>query len=131
VTGGDRAGLVLVPVIMLEHLSPEQLRLYAIVDNQIAAQSEFDLDELRIELVELDSLDLNLELTGFSTSEIDNLLVVVNEEPPASADRPETVAVTRPGDLWQLGDHKLICGLLSRCSATRRRRWCFATRRTI
>jgi hypothetical protein len=111
VTGGDRAGLVLVPVIMLEHLSPEQLRLYAIADNQIAAQSEFDLDELRIELVELDSLDLNLELTGFSTSEIDSLLVVVNEEPPASADRPETVAVTRPSDLWQLGDYKLICEL--------------------
>lgn len=103
-------GMVEVPVIVLEHLSPEQLRLYAIADNRIAEQSEFDLGELKLELAELDRLDLNLDLTGFNTSEIDDMLVDPNDDPPVVGGRVEAVAITRPGDLWQLGDHRLICG---------------------
>lgn len=55
-------GMSLVPVIELSHLSPEQLRIYAIGDNRIAEQSELDPDELRIELKELEVLDLGLKL---------------------------------------------------------------------
>lgn len=102
-------GMVEVPVIVLEHLTPEQLRLYAIADNRIAEQSEFDLGELKLELGELDGLELNLDLSGFSTSEIDDMLVAPDDEPPAGGDRAKAVAITRPGDLWQLGEHKLIC----------------------
>ena len=108
--------LALVPVIRLSHLSPEQLRLYAIADNKLAEQSEFDLAELRLELEELESLDLelNLELTGFSTSEIDDLLSskieVEEEDDEDEVPELEAVAVTRAGDLWQMGDHRLICG---------------------
>lgn len=104
--------LPLVPIIQLNHLSPEQLRLYAIADNQIASQSEFDLDALNLELGELDGLDLNLELTGFSTSEIDGMLTVRIDEPQEADQNPEimSVAVTTPGDVWQLGNHRLVCG---------------------
>ena len=71
-------GVASVPVIELAHLSPEQLRLYAIADNRIAEQSEFDMDEVRLEFGELEnlSLDLNLELTGFTSSELDGILSV-------------------------------------------------------
>lgn len=109
-------GMSLVPVIQLGHMTPEQLRIYAIADNRIAEQSEFDLEELKVELAELDSLDLdfNLELTGFSTSEIDDLSI---QKSPKTEDETEdddtqiaAVAITRLGDQWLLGDHRIICG---------------------
>jgi DNA modification methylase len=104
-------GMTLVPVIALEHLTPEQLRLYAIADNRIAEQSEFDIDALTIEFEELDLLDLNLELTGFTTSQIDDMLVgAEGEAPGAGADEPQAMAITQPGDLWLLGNHRLFCG---------------------
>lgn len=108
-------GMSQVPVIEISHLSSEQLRIYAIGDNRIAEQSEFDLDELRIELKELEGLDLDLklELTGFATSGIDDLLgVTVTEaaDPVDDATEVQAVAITRLGDLYQLGDHRLICG---------------------
>lgn len=106
------------PVIEATHLSAEQLRLYAIADNRIAEQSEFDLDELKLEFGELDAVlaDLNLELTlelsGFGTSEIDDLLhgKAPNEEGEGSGPKTEAPAITRLGDLWVLGDHRLLCG---------------------
>ncbi len=104
-------GMALVPVIELDHLTPEQLRLYAIADNRIAEQSEFDIDALTIEFEELDLLNLNLELTGFTTSQLDDMLVGTEaEEPGGSADKPQVVAITQPGDLWLLGNHRLFCG---------------------
>jgi len=103
-------GMSEVPVIALEHLTPDQIRLYAIADNRIAEQSEFDIGELRVELEELDLLDLNLELTGFSTSIIDDYLVPPNDPPESTGPKPAAVAITRSGDIWNLGDHRLICG---------------------
>ncbi|WP_230206639.1 DNA methyltransferase [Novosphingobium sp. Gsoil 351] len=107
-------GMTVVPVIELEHLSPEQLRLYAIADNKIAEQSEFDLDVLRIELSELGELDLDLkiELSGFATSEIDDLLCAPQPEKDGLSGPPNEseVAITRLGDVWLLGTHRLICG---------------------
>ena len=73
-----------VPIIAVEHLSAEQLRLFAIADNQLATLSSWDDDALRVELTELSALSLdlsleplNLELTGFTTSQIDDLIVLV------------------------------------------------------
>lgn len=111
-------GISLVPVIEAAHLSAEQLRLYAIADNRIAEQSEFDPDQLKLELGELDTaladmnLELKLELSGFSTSEIDDLLhgKVPNEESEGSGPDVESSAITRLGDVWLLGDHRLLCG---------------------
>lgn len=105
-------GLSVVPTIALHHLSPEQIRLFAIAENRIGELSEFDLGELKIELGELDGLDFDLDLTGFSTSEVDNMLVAPTEGSgdEGGAEAPRTVATTRLGDVWQLGNHRLVCG---------------------
>lgn len=111
-------GLKLVPVIELSHLTDEQLRMFAILDNKLCEDGEWDLDELRAEFVELyplcDQFNYNIEDTGFSTAEIDNLWIaaVDREEAKPEDDIPEVppVAVTRAGDVWQMGDHRLICG---------------------
>jgi DNA modification methylase len=102
-------------VIPIEHLSKAELRAYALADNKIAANAGWDDDTLRIEFEELQALDLDfdLEITGFSTTEID---IIVDFRTPAekledtpSLDRKATPGVQR-GDLWLLGDHRLLCG---------------------
>lgn len=113
-------GLAHVPVTLVEHLTAEQLRLYAIADNQLGTLSSWDDEQLRVELTELAkiSLDmlidpLNLELTGFTTSEIDDLIVLA-EEPaevePDTAPAVQSVARTKQGDMWLMGPHRLVCG---------------------
>ena len=107
-------GLAEIPVICAAHLTPEQLRMYAIAANKTGLLGEWDEEELRIEFGELldISLDLSIDLTGFSTCEIDKLLTEpAKKEEGESADNPPTgPAVTQPGDLWLLGEHKLLCG---------------------
>lgn len=107
-------GMREVPVIILPHLSPELLRLYAIAENQIGLLGEWDEAELRLEFKELLDLnfDLNVELTGFSTCEIDKLLYAPSAEDQSGKDDsvPEGPAITRRGDLWLLGEHRLFCG---------------------
>lgn len=112
-----------VPVISITHLSQEQLRLYAIADNQIPTLETFDDEALRLEISELAdlnlnlNLDLNFEATGFATSQIDDLLA---RRTPANSDgegdeegeclEVPAEPVTRLGDLWLCGEHKLLCG---------------------
>lgn len=111
-------GLKLVPVIEVSHLTEEQLRMFTILDNKLCEDGEWDLNELRIEFAELEALcdqfDLNIEDTGFSTAEIDNqwLAATGEKQEQAEDDIPEVlcIAVTRPGDVWQMGSHRLICG---------------------
>ncbi|MBM6584407.1 hypothetical protein ILT44_29880 [Microvirga sp. BT689] len=106
-----------VPVIPIEHLSREQLRAYALADNKLALNAGWDPEILRLELAELSALDLDFdpEITGFGTAEIDVLLDGNIED--ATPDPADTVpiagqepTVSRPGDLWQLGPHRLLCG---------------------
>lgn len=106
------------PVIELSHLSPEQLRLYQIADNQIPTLSAWDEEALRLELGELArlelDLELNLELTGFTTSQIDDRLIAADADPGKDADDElpelEEQAVTRPDDIWECGKGRLLCG---------------------
>lgn len=105
--------LDLVPVIEVEHLSPEQLRIYALAENRLGDLSEFDIGELKQEFIELSEIDceLNLELSGFATSEFDDL--VWGKDPDfdgGDAPRLKSEAVTVPGDLYRLGNHFLYCG---------------------
>lgn len=105
-----------VPVLRIEHLTAEQKRLYAIADNKIALNSDWDPDLLKSDIAELASLDLHfdLEITGFETAEID--LLVDGPTARAKADPADVIpdpgssAVSRLGDLWLLGDHRLLCG---------------------
>lgn len=103
-----------VPVICAAHLSHEQMRLYAIAEQRIGELSEWDSEMLKLEFTELAaldlSLDLNLELSGFTTSEIDDFLVEGNK--PESDDPPRFthLPVCERGELWQLDEHRLYCG---------------------
>lgn len=107
-------GLPMVPVIRVDHMTEEQKRLYAIVENQTGALGEWNEDALRLEFGELLDLtidrEFSIELSGFAMSEIDDLLVKP-EDAGGSADAGNGhTPVTRTGDLWALGDHRLLCG---------------------
>lgn len=108
-------GLNEVPTIAANHLSKSQVQAYRLADNQLTMNSGYDEDLLKIELGALAELDLefDLEITGFETAEIDTLLDGEGQAKPDPADSVppvEAVAVTKPGDLWLLGEHRLICG---------------------
>lgn len=103
-----------VPVVRIEHMSEEQKRAYVIADNQLALNAGWDDALLAGELQALADLGFDVELTGFDTGDIDKLIeglgvdVDQNEEDiPEPNDGP---SVTQPGDIWQISDHRLICG---------------------
>ena len=105
-------GLTEVPVIELDGLSEAEKKALRLADNKIALNAGWDLEILKLELADLSlpEIDIDLGLTGFSPGEID---VVLSEStdpddeviPPV----PENVRV-RPGDIWQLGEHRVACG---------------------
>ena len=116
VAAARKLGVAEVPVIELAHLSEAERRAYVIADNRLAELAGWDREILAIEFQALSDmkLDFDLEVMGFETAEIDMLLDDddVGDHDPAD-DVPEPVpgpAITRPGDIWHLGRHRLICG---------------------
>jgi DNA modification methylase len=119
VHAAGRLGLRDIPVIRLEHLTPQQALAFSIADNRLSETSNWDerlLAEVFRDLASVE-LDFDLEATGFTMGEIDlrieDLSVSAagepdsaDELPPASVEPP----VSRPGDLWLLGRHRLLCG---------------------
>ncbi|MCB2019642.1 MAG: site-specific DNA-methyltransferase [Burkholderiaceae bacterium] len=116
-----KLGLDEVPVIELGHLTPAQKRAYVISDNRLALEAGWDEEMLALELAELSESGYDLALTGFDESEIDALLAdettggdgeQEQAGDDAADDVPETPAfpVSRAGDVWALGPHRLICG---------------------
>ena len=109
-----RLGLESVPTIVLHGLTPAQRRAYVLADNQIALNGGWDLDVLRAELTDLKLGGFDLDLTGFQPLELGDLGVPgYSPEPmddPEEAPDPPANPVTILGDLWVLGDHRLICG---------------------
>jgi DNA modification methylase len=106
-----------VPCLRQDQMSDEQKRAYVLADNKLAQNAGWDEELLAIELGALHELDLdfNLDITGFSIAEVDNLIDgTLIEEPgdPANDILPDANVPARckPGDLWQLGKHRLICG---------------------
>ena len=116
VAAARQLGMTEVPVIELAHLSEAERRAYVIADNRLAELAGWDRDILAIELQALSEmvLDFDLEITGYETAELDLLL----DGPAADQTDPDDdiagmkkgPAVTRPGDIWLLGKHRLICG---------------------
>ncbi|WP_244597817.1 ParB/Srx family N-terminal domain-containing protein [Roseitalea porphyridii] len=101
-----------VPTITLAGMSDRQKRALRLADNKIGLNASWDTEMLRIELGELSALDseIGVDLTGFSPGEIDVALTMAVDPddeaiPPVPAD-----PVTQPGDIWQLGEHRLGCG---------------------
>jgi DNA modification methylase len=104
-----------VPVIVLDHLSETQRRALVIADNRLAMNAGWDEEMLRVELESLQVDGFNLDIVGFSDEEIEALLQEPEEERAGNTDddaAPETpeTAVTVPGDVWVLGEHRLLCG---------------------
>jgi DNA modification methylase len=115
VLAARKLGMEEVPVIVLRHLSPAQRRALVIADNQLAiAGAGWDEEMLRIELAILHEGDYNLDLVGFADVELARLLEHQDASPgltdeDAVPDVPEE-PVSRVGDLFILGNHRLICG---------------------
>jgi DNA modification methylase len=105
-------GLTELPVITLSGLSETQKRALRIADNKIALNAGWNLEILQLELGELGSIDVDIDLTltGFSTGEIDVILTSpVDPDDEVIAPVPAT-PTTKPGDIWILGDHRVGCG---------------------
>jgi DNA modification methylase len=109
----QKLGLKQVPVHVATDLTPEQARAYRIADNQTATIATWDMELLPVELGTLKELDYDLSLLGFDEDELSRLLkaecmdgLVDPDDVPA----PPEQAVTQPGDLWLLGQHRLVCG---------------------
>ena len=110
-------GLTEVPAMRLSHLSADEKRAYILADNRLAEKAGWDRELLAIELQGLIEIDFDVDLTGFESPEIDVILedadaAKAEESSPEDAvphPRPEA-RVTRPGDVWNLGPHRIICG---------------------
>jgi DNA modification methylase len=110
-----KLGLTEVPVIRFEHLSEAQKRAYLIADNQLALQAGWSEELLAEELAWLRDESFDLDLVGFDASELERLLALADGD-AGSADaedeipEPPEEPVSKPGDLWILGNHHLLCG---------------------
>jgi DNA modification methylase len=110
-----KLGLSTVPVVVLDHLTPTQRRALVLADNRLAELATWDDALLRVELEALQAEGFDLDLTGFDANALAELLA--GEEPEhvgqtddeAVPDMPED-PVSRPGDVWRLGPHRLVCG---------------------
>ena len=111
-------GLAAVPTLRLSHLSAAEKRAYIIADNRLSEKAGWDGEILAAELQGLIDLEFDVELTGFAADEI---ALVVDRgksdkaETKSRAPRHEAkhsfgATVSRPGDVWLLGDHRLVCG---------------------
>lgn len=106
-----------VPTLALSKLDQADRRAYVLADNKLALNAGWDQEILAIELQALVDLEFDVELTGFSLAEIDLVIDEAKESQPDAQDAPEdrvpplaTTAVSRPGDVWELCRHRLICG---------------------
>ena len=111
-------GLATAPCLRIDHMSAAEKRAYVLADNKLALNAGWDEELLALELKELTTtdIDFDIEITGFSIAEIDGLidgLAPAEAGDPAEDILPELVSgepLCRPGDLWRLGPHRLICG---------------------
>ena len=119
VLAARRLGLEAVPVIVLAHLSDAQKKAFRIADNKLALNAGWNDELLRLEMEELQVLEFDLDLTGFGGEELEALLCAAGEDGDGAGGdsgdedavpEPPAEPVSRPGDLWGLGRHRLLCG---------------------
>jgi DNA modification methylase len=109
----QKLGLEKVPVHVAKDLTAAQIKAYRIADNQSANLATWDYELLPIELSALQGMNFDLELLGFSQDDLAKLLdpgVKNGLTDPDEIPEPPDEAITKPGDLWILGDHRLLCG---------------------
>ncbi|HUY36644.1 MAG TPA: ParB N-terminal domain-containing protein [Pirellulales bacterium] len=130
----QRIGLEKVPVLVAGDLTPEQVRAYRIADNKTGELAGWDFDRLAAELTALNEADFDTSLLGFADEELAKLIEPPSvpdvaasiaargkspraNSPPRDTDappQPPSELSTRPGDLWLLGEHRLLCGAAQR-----------------
>ena len=111
----QKLGLEIVPVVVLDHLSPTQRRALVIADNRIAENAGWDDAMLRIELEALQLDGFDLDITGFDADALAEL--IADDEPNNEGQTDEDAVpdvgetpISRPGDIWIMGQHRLLCG---------------------
>jgi DNA modification methylase len=114
VEAAKRLGMTAVPAVRVEHLTPAQKKAYIIADNQLATLAGWDKELLKIEVLDIIELDsaFELEVIGLEPVILDQIMLSNDtdepEEDPMALLRPDPVS--RKGDLWILGEHRLLCG---------------------
>jgi DNA modification methylase len=115
----DELGIDEVPTVCLEHLNPAQVRAFRIADNKLTENATWDERLLGEQLqdLSLSGLDFDIEVTGFEVGEIDLLIDALDDTPAAGSDPADILPqvwaappVSKPGDLWHLGRHRVRCG---------------------
>jgi len=107
-----KLGLKEVPITVVDNLTPEQINAYRIADNRTAEESEWDNELLKMEIKDLEAKDFKLDLLGFNEDQLNDMLfeekqgLTDEDEIPEAPEEP----ITKLGDIWKLGKHKLICG---------------------
>lgn len=112
VMAAQKLHLTEVPTVCLSHLSDTQVKAYILADNKLALNAGWDDDMLKVELEDLKDSDFDLNLTGFSDEELKDILV---EDPTEAQEdnfdgEPPEVAKSQLGDIWTMGEHRLMCG---------------------
>ena len=107
-----KLGLENIPVVLADELTNSQIKAFRLLANRSANWAEWDDELLHLELEDLREADFDLDLTGFDSADLDRLLAKVgdpeggHDEPPA----PPVNPVSRPGDVWICGEHRILCG---------------------
>lgn len=128
ILAATQLGLTEAPVIVLGHLTEAQRRAYRIADNKLTEMGGWDEDLLSAELKGLLAEEFDLSLIGIADGELDRLLAETGADdgsagggqPPVVVPEPPRNPASMPGDLWRLGDHRLLCGDSTRAEDVRR-----------
>src|SRR3954452_13888694 len=118
VAAAKKLGLTSVPSLRIDHLTDDERRAYIIADNRLAEKAGWDRELLAIELQHLVQVEFETEIIGFETPEIDIILDEAKERSGADESPDDRLpnspshgqTVSRTGDIWQLGSHRLLCG---------------------
>lgn len=106
----QRLGLKTVPCIVADDLTPEQVKAYRLADNKTGELAEWDFSALEIELAELSEMDIDFDMSdfGFELSKMEEPQEIVEDDVPEVDEESEPIC--KLGDIWQLGNHRLLCG---------------------
>lgn len=107
----QKLGLVEVPVMLCDEWSEAQVKAFRLMVNRSVTWADWDMEMVAIEIQELNGLDFDLSLTGFDTAEIDDCLFGKKTDlPEENIPKPKQHIVTKSGDLWLCGPHRVLCG---------------------
>jgi len=109
----QKLGLKEVPTIRADDLTPDQVKALRIADNKVASLTSWDMELLPLELADLKGVDFDLALLGFSAEDLAAIMAPAGTEglvDPDDVPAPPDAATTVPGDIWVLGNHRLMCG---------------------